>query len=46
MTKSKTPHEQFDEGFWNDDAAPVIREEPRKVVFTIWKSGQRGSAKQ
>ena len=28
MTKSKTPHEQFDEGFWNDDAAPVIREEP------------------
>src|SRR6478609_70381 len=28
MTKSKTPREQFDEGFWNDDAAPVIREEP------------------
>jgi len=28
MTKSETPHEQFDEGFWNDDAAPVIREEP------------------
>ena len=28
MTKPKTPHEQFDEGFWNDDAAPVIREEP------------------
>ena len=28
MTKSKTPREQFDEGFWNDDAGPVIREEP------------------
>ena len=28
MTKSKTSHEQFDDGFWNDDAAPVIREEP------------------
>ena len=28
MTKSKTPREQFDEGFWNDDTAPVIREEP------------------
>ena len=28
MTKSKTPHEQFDEGFWTDEAAPVIREEP------------------
>jgi len=27
MTKSKTSHEQFDDGFWNDDAAPVIREE-------------------
>ena len=28
MTKSKTPREQLDEGFWNDDTAPVIREEP------------------
>jgi four helix bundle protein len=28
MTKSKTPREQFDEGFWNDDTAPVIREQP------------------
>jgi four helix bundle protein len=28
MTKSETPREQFDKGFWNDDAAPVIREEP------------------
>ena len=30
MTKFKTSHEQFDEGFWNDDAAPVIREETEK----------------
>ena len=28
MTKSKTPREQCAEGFWHEDAGPVIREEP------------------
>jgi four helix bundle protein len=28
MTKSEMPRERFDEAFWKEDAAPVIREEP------------------
>ncbi len=28
MTKSETPRDEFDEAFWNDALAPMIREEP------------------
>src|SRR6187401_2753818 len=28
MTKSETPHEKFDEAFWNDATGPRICEEP------------------
>jgi hypothetical protein len=36
MTKSATPREQFDEGFWNDVTAPMIREEPsNKRVYDL-----------
>jgi len=28
MTKTKTARDKFDEAFWNDDAIPVVREEP------------------
>jgi four helix bundle protein len=28
MTKSETPRDEFDEAFWNDATAPMIREEP------------------
>ena len=28
MTKSATPRDEFDEAFWNDALAPMIREEP------------------
>jgi four helix bundle protein len=46
MTKSKTPREQFDEAFWNDDAAPVIREEPsdRRVYDLEERTAQFGEA--
>ena len=46
MTKSKTPREQFDEGFWNDDTAPVIREEPSdsRVYDLEERTGRFGDA--
>ena len=28
MTKSETPHEKFDDAFWNDTTAPRVCEEP------------------
>ena len=44
MTKSKTPREQFDEGFWNDDAGPVIREEPSDMNDDVPITNSQGMA--
>jgi len=36
MTKSETPRNEFDEAFWNDATAPMIREEPSdKHVYDL-----------
>src|SRR6266496_602102 len=36
MTESETPRDEFDEAFWNDAAASMIREEPRsKRVYDL-----------
>src|SRR4051794_28507083 len=36
MTKSETPRDEFDEAFWNDAAALMIREEPSsKRVYDL-----------
>lgn len=36
MTKSKAPHDEFDEAFWNDVTAERIREEPSdKRVYDL-----------
>ena len=46
MTKSETRREQLDEGFWNDDVAPVIREEPsgRRVYDLEERTARFGEA--
>ncbi len=32
MTKSETLRDEFDEAFWNDATAPMIREEPTFLI--------------
>jgi four helix bundle protein len=46
MTKPKTPREESDEAFWNDAAAPVIREEPsdRRVYDLEQRTARFGEA--
>ena len=46
MTKTKTARDKFDEAFWNDDAIPVVREEPseNRVYDLEGRTAQFGEA--
>jgi four helix bundle protein len=46
MTKTKTARNEFDEAFWNDDAIPVVREEPseNRVYDLEERTAQFGEA--
>ena len=46
MTKTKTARDEFDEAFWNDDAIPVVREEPseNRVYDLEERTAQFGEA--
>jgi hypothetical protein len=44
MTKPKAARNEFDEAFWNDDAIPVVREEPSENRVYDLRTAQFGEA--